>query len=161
MWSRRPISKLNLVLYSASFAGDLRCSKATTGGILCLDGPNTFVSWPGICKKQGAVFHSSKEAKVVSLDAMMRLDGVPRSNLWSQLVDVSWPNEKRNLSDKTSKNNPSAYAKHGKISVEFCDWAPSSLPPFSSVSCANCSGWTIAMLWLKLQFKEDPPKWNK
>ena len=36
----------------ASFAGDLRDSKSTTGGILCIVGPNTYVPITWICKKR-------------------------------------------------------------------------------------------------------------
>ena len=73
-----------LTLFSdASFAGDLRDSKSTSGGFLCLTGPNTYVPITWICKKQGAVSHSTAEAEVISLDAGMRLEGIPALTLWS------------------------------------------------------------------------------
>jgi len=43
----------------ASFAGDLRDSKSTSGVYMAIVGPNTFVPITWICKKQGAVSHSS------------------------------------------------------------------------------------------------------
>jgi hypothetical protein len=61
----------------ASFAGDLRDSKSTTGAYLCLVGPNTFVPITWLCKKQGAVSHSSSEAEVIALDAGVRMEGIP------------------------------------------------------------------------------------
>jgi len=81
-----------LTLFSdASFAGDLRDSKSTTGGYLCLVGPNTYVPINWMCKKQGAVSHSTAEAEVISLDAGMRLEGIPTLSLWSLVIDVFDP----------------------------------------------------------------------
>ena len=81
-----------LTLFSdASFAGDLRDSKSTTGGYLCLVGPNTYVPIGWMCKKQGAVSHSTAEAEVISLDAGMRLEGIPTLSLWSLVIDVFDP----------------------------------------------------------------------
>ena len=61
----------------ASFAGDLRDSKSTSGVFMATVGPNTFVPITWICKKQGAVSHSSSEAEVISLDTGIRLEGIP------------------------------------------------------------------------------------
>ena len=81
-----------LTLFSdASFAGDLRDSKSTSGGMLCLVGPNTFVPLNWICKKQGAVSHSTAEAEVISLDAGIRLEGIPALSLWDLVIDVFDP----------------------------------------------------------------------
>ena len=58
-----------IALYvDASFAGETRDSKSTTGGILFLVGPQTCVPITWMCKKQGAVSHSSTEAEVIALD---------------------------------------------------------------------------------------------
>ena len=84
-----------LTLFSdASFAGDLRDSKSTSGGILCLVGPNTYVPICWICKKQGAVSHSTAEAEIISLDAGVRLEGLPALSLWSLVIDVFEPEAK-------------------------------------------------------------------
>ena len=84
-----PVEALRLVLFAdASFAGDLRDSKSTSGGFLCLSGPRTFVPISWICKKQGAVSHSSSEAEVISLDAGIRMEGIPALLLWDLVVDV-------------------------------------------------------------------------
>ena len=61
----------------ASFAGDLKDSKSTTGGILYLMGPNTCVHLNHIVKKQGAVSHSSTEAEVIALDTCVRTEDIP------------------------------------------------------------------------------------
>ena len=72
------VSDINLVLFTdASFAGDLVDSKSTTGTLMCLIGSDTFVPLTWMCKKQGAISHSSSEAEVIALDAGLRMDGIP------------------------------------------------------------------------------------
>ena len=44
----------------ALFAGDLRDSKSTSGGLLCVLGSHTFVPIPWMCQRQTAVSHSMK-----------------------------------------------------------------------------------------------------
>ena len=44
------------------------------------------VSW--MCKKQTAVSHSSAESEIISLDARLRLDGLPALELWDLIVSV-------------------------------------------------------------------------
>ena len=44
------------------------------------------VSW--MCKKQNAVSHSSTESEVISLDAGLRMDGLPL-DLWDMVIEVS------------------------------------------------------------------------
>ena len=75
-------SCLRLACYAdASFAGDLRDSKSTSGCIVCLVGPNTFIPLSWFCKKQTAVSHSSTEAEIISLEAVVRMEGLPLLNL--------------------------------------------------------------------------------
>ena len=52
----------------ASFAGDLRYSNSTSGGLLCVLGSHKFVPISWMCKKQTAVSHSSAESQITSLD---------------------------------------------------------------------------------------------
>jgi hypothetical protein len=72
----------------ASFAGDLVGSKSTSGVFLALVGPRTFVPITWFCKKQGAVSHSSSEAEIISLDAGVRLEGIPCLLLWELVLEV-------------------------------------------------------------------------
>ena len=51
-------------------------------------GPRTFVTLAWMCKKQTAVSHSSAEAEIISLDAGLRLEGIPSLTLWEQIVEV-------------------------------------------------------------------------
>ena len=44
------------------------------------------MSW--MCKKQTSVSHSSTESEIISLDAGLRLDGIPTLDLWDLIVSV-------------------------------------------------------------------------
>ena len=78
-----------LALYvDASFAGDLEDSKSTNGAYLCIVGPRTFVPVTWVCKRQTAVSHSSTEAEVISLDAALRMEGLPCLLLWELIMEV-------------------------------------------------------------------------
>ena len=80
-----------MMFCDASFAGDLRDSKSTSGGILVLVGPNTFAPICWTCKKQGAVSHSSTESEAISLDTCLRLDGLPAMDFWDIVINVMHP----------------------------------------------------------------------
>ena len=72
----------------SDFAGDLEDSKSTSGGTLCVFGSHTFVPISWMCKKQTAVSQSSTESEIISLDAGLRLDGIPALELWDLIVAV-------------------------------------------------------------------------
>ena len=72
----------------SDFAGDLEDSKSTSGGTLCIFGSHTFVPISWMCKKQSSVSHSSTESEIISLDAGLRLDGIPALDLWDLIVSV-------------------------------------------------------------------------
>ena len=72
----------------SDFAGDLEDSKSTSGETLCIFGSHTFVAISWMCKKQTAVSHSSTESEIISLDAGLRLDGLPALELWDLIVSV-------------------------------------------------------------------------
>ena len=68
---------LYLALFcDAGFAGDLLDSKPTTGAYIALVGPNTFAPVTWMCKKQGAVSHSTTEAEIIAMDAALRMEGI-------------------------------------------------------------------------------------
>ena len=73
----------------SAFAGDLEDSKSTSGGILCIFGSRTFVPLSWMCKKQTSVSHSSTESEIISLDAGLRMDGIPALTLWDLVIEVS------------------------------------------------------------------------
>ena len=72
----------------SDFAGDLEDSKPTSGGILCIFWSHTCVQISWMCKKQTSVSHSSTESEIISLDAGLRLDGIPALDLWDLIVAV-------------------------------------------------------------------------
>merc|ERR1712078_223024 len=72
----------------ASFAADLQDSKSTSGGFIAIVGPHTFVPITWLCKKQGAISHSSTEAEIIALDALLRMEGIPCLQLWECIVDT-------------------------------------------------------------------------
>ena len=41
-----------------------------------------------MCKKQTSVSHSSTESEIISLDAVLRLDGIPALDFWDLIVSV-------------------------------------------------------------------------
>ena len=79
-----------------------------------------------MCKKQGAVSHSSTEAEIIGLDAMVRMEGVPALNLWSQIVDVVTGKQPKGVDAATPAE--AAYKKYDVISLQYCDYVPPSLP---------------------------------
>ena len=60
---------------------DLEDSKSTSGGTLCVFGSHTFVPMSWMCEKQTSVSHSSTESEIISVDAGLRLDGIPALDL--------------------------------------------------------------------------------
>ena len=59
-------------LQDAPSAGELRDSQSTSGSSLCLFGSHTFVPLSWMCKK-----HGSAESEIISLDAGLRVGGLP------------------------------------------------------------------------------------
>ena len=72
----------------SDFAGDAEDSKSTFGGLLCIFGSHTFVPISWMCKKQTSVSHSSTKAEIISLDAGLRMDGIPALALWDLVTEV-------------------------------------------------------------------------
>ena len=55
---------------------------------MCIFGSHTFVPISWMCKKHTSVSHSSTESEIISLDAGLRLDGIPALDLWDLTVSV-------------------------------------------------------------------------
>ena len=82
----------------SDFAGDSEDSKISIrDGLLCIFGSHTFVPKSWMCKKQTSVSHSSTEAEIISLDAGLRMDGIPSLDLWELVIEVfhSSPNQSK------------------------------------------------------------------
>ena len=95
----------------SDFAGDLEDSKPTSDGTLCIFGSHTFVPISWMCKKRTSVLHSSTESEIISLDAGLRMDGVPALDLWDLIVTVLHGNTNQsklvrgNLSSSLTRNS--------------------------------------------------------
>ena len=100
-----------------------------------LIGPNTSVPMGHLCKKQGAVTHSSTEAEVVALDACLRVDGIPALTLWDQILQTCAPGK---LQDQVVRINDPKFslsvfsASESEVEVETfirnIDYVPSNMP---------------------------------
>ena len=131
----------------SDFAGDLEDSKSTSGGILCIFGRHTFVPISWMCKKQTSVSHSSTEAEVISLDAGLRMDGIPALDLWDLVIEVfhSSTNQTNktkdvrepqgNLSAKTQPNmRKQISTTHTNLDLTNIDHVPSSVTHSGSIA---------------------------
>ena len=122
-------SECFLMLFSdASFAGDLRDSKSTSGGVLCLVGPNTFVPISWLCKKQGAVSHSTDEAEVISMDAGVRMEGLPALFFWDLVISVFEPQGDDKTSQFKGPYQPKFQPKELYDMFGCVDYVPPFLP---------------------------------
>ena len=72
----------------SDFAGDLKDSKSTSGGVLCIFGSRALVPISWMCKKQTSISHSSTESEIMSLDAGLRMDGLLGLDLWDLVIEV-------------------------------------------------------------------------
>ena len=84
----------------SDFAKDLEDSKSTLGGTLCVFVSHTFVPTTWMCKKQTSVSHISTESEIISLDAGLRLDGIPALDLWDLIVAVLHGNTYQNHKER-------------------------------------------------------------
>ena len=79
------LSTVDWCLFQDSYlAGDLEDSESTSEGMLCLFGSRTLVPIGWMCKRHASVSHSS----TVSLDAGLRMDGLPALDLWDIVIEV-------------------------------------------------------------------------
>ena len=117
-----------MVFSDASFASDLRDSKSTSGGIVTLVGPNTFVPITWVCKKQGAISHSSTEAEIIALDALLRMEGIPSLVLWENVIDTLYPQQK-STAQRAGGDPCSTPLNSIQQMLSTIDYVPPSLPP--------------------------------
>ena len=115
----------------SDFARDLEDSKSTSGGVLCIFGSQTFVPISWMCKKQTSVSHSSTEAEIISLDAGLRMDGIPALTLWDLVIEVFHSVPNRTDGPKREPwRNPSAVVKpnmHNPIPIKHTNVIPTNI----------------------------------
>ena len=117
----------------ASFAGDLEDSKSTNGAYLCIVGPRTFVPVTWVCKRQTAISHSSTEAEVISLDAALRMEGLPSLMLWELIISVFCPEkggvQTPSLPKPTRRRQGYSALSSLLHDVGDLDYVPCTIPP--------------------------------
>ena len=103
-----------------------------------------------MCKKQTSVSHSSTESEIISLDARLRLDGIPALDLWDLIVSVlrkTAQNHDRTVrlvvNKREVRSTPHTIQKRkqsqGVINdLDNVDFIPSKRPIFSSGSFVVC-----------------------
>ena len=153
----------------SEFVGDLEDSKSTSGGTLCICESHTFVpiSWMG--KKQTAVSHSSTESEIISLDAGLRMDGLPAIDLWDVAMEVSHssnnvpptenpkanPEEPRETAWETMSIT-SGWRKKVTETLMSCQikimWPQTHIFFRTKLSCTF---WKIAKLWSRWSSKDE------
>ena len=55
---------------------------------MCIFGSRTFIPVSWMCKKQTSVSHSTTKSETISLDAGLRVDGLPALDLWDIVIVV-------------------------------------------------------------------------
>ena len=68
-------------------------SKSTTGALIVLIGPNTYIPLSWLLKKQDTVSLSSTEAEIVALVKSLKIEGIPMLDLWEKLLEVFSPKQ--------------------------------------------------------------------
>lgn len=82
----------------------------------------------GCVKKQGAVSHSTAEAEDISLDAGVRVTGLPGLYLWSLVIDVFEPNPKAKPSNAFTHKDTYDIQRQTYDTYGAIDFVPFSLP---------------------------------
>ena len=98
-------------------AGDLEDSKSTSGGTLCAfsEAIRLFQS-VGCVRNKLQFSHGSTESEIISLDAGLRMDGIPALDLWDLIVAVVHGNTHQNDQVRGDPyKSPTRKKIHGKI----------------------------------------------
>ena len=69
----------------ADFAGDKGDAKSTSGAILAIVGPSTFVPVSTISRKQGTVSLSTCEADIIAMVGGLKEEALPFLDLWESI----------------------------------------------------------------------------
>ena len=108
-----------------------------------------FVPKSWMRKKQTSVSHSSTEAEIISLDAGLRIDGIPALALWDLVIDVfhSVPN-RTDGHKREPRGNPSAVVKpflHNTIPIKHTNVIPTNI---DYIPCHRKKSDSSAMLYV-------------
>ena len=106
-----------------------------------------------MCKKQTSVSHSSTEAEIISLDAGLRMDGIPALTLWDLVIEIfhSAPSKIKQPKEKL-RGDPLQATKpntHNLIQFKQTNVIPTNIDHISSNTIHSGAG---AMLYV---FEDD------
>ena len=82
-----------------------------------------------MCKKQTSVSHSSTETEIISLDAGLRMDGIPALDLWDLVLEVF--NFVPNSTDGPKRERESHGENRRQLSSQTCITPSQSSTPTS------------------------------
>ena len=138
----------------ASVAGDLRDSKATSGGLLSVFGSHTCVPMSWMCKKQNAVYHSSAEFDILSLDAVYVWMDYHRFNLGNvscRHYPVSQPRETLSVTQAKESSRLTHI-----LTIVFLSQLTTYLGTFPTVHTQpNSTYWQTMRQWSKWSTKDE------
>ena len=100
----------------SDFAGDLEDTESTSGRIVYIFGRRTFLPISWMCKKQTSVSHSSTEPEAISLDAGVRMDGIPAVDLWDLVVEVL--HYSKNVLASGNRSRDETQSKHTNLNTK-------------------------------------------
>ena len=114
---------------------------------MCVFGSHTFVPISWMCKKYTSVSHCSTETEIISLDAGLRMDGIPALTLWDLVIEVlhSVPN-RTDGPKKEPWGNPSAVVKpnmHNPIPIKHTKVIPTNIDHIPSNTTHSGSSATL------------------
>ena len=112
-------------------------------------GSHTIVPISWMCKKQTSVSHSSTESEIISLDAGLRMDGIPALDIWDLVIELfHFEPNKTEGRKRELQGNPSAIAKsnlHNPNPIKHTNVIPTNIDHIpSNTKNSECS----AMLYV-------------
>ena len=130
-------------------ASDLEDSKSTSGGVLCIFGSHTIVPISWMYKKRTSVSHSSTEAEIISLDAGLRMDGIPALTLWDLVNEIFHSAPSKIKQPKETQGGDTLQATkpnmHNLIQFKHTNVIPTNIDHISSNTIHSGAG---AMLYV-------------
>ena len=155
MWET-PAQQCRLGLYQDSgFAGDLVDSKSTSRWTLRIFGSHTFVPKSWMCMKQTSVSLSSTVSEIISLDAGLRMDGIPALDIWDLVFEVSHSSSnqpqksKENVQGNLLHDTPSRKQTKNpvKTPIQYNDLEYATVDYVSSIVKSSQLGAMLLHLW--------------
>ena len=155
-----------------NFAGDFEDSKSTSGEILCIFGSRTFVLISWTCKKQTSVCHRSKESDIISLDAGLRMDGIPALDLWDVVIEelsstnsTKTPPTTQHLAtdvrqEPLRETHPNPNQRDTEMLINCRMWITSQQTHILLKASLSCTFLKTTKQWSKWSSKAEVQQWD-